>query len=157
MANTYTVERTTTVQAPPDRVYQLVADFRDWMRWSPWEDLDPDQKRTFSGAESGRGATYAWLGNRKAGRGRMEITEAVPPSRVQIALDFEKPFKSRNTTTFVLEPEGEATRVRWTMTGPNIGLTKLMGIVASMDKMIGKDFEKGLARLKAAAEATSAR
>jgi uncharacterized protein YndB with AHSA1/START domain len=128
------------------------------MAWSPWEDLDPNQQRTFSGADSGTGAKYAWSGNRKAGRGRMEITSAQQPTQVEIALEFEKPFKSSNTIEFLLTPEGSGrTRVRWTMTGPKTLMTKVMGVFTSMDKMIGPDFEKGLARLKDAVEAPSTR
>ncbi|MFP5283915.1 MAG: SRPBCC family protein [Actinomycetes bacterium] len=153
MADTYTVERSALVNAPPARVYGLVADFHEWVRWSPWEDLDPQQERSYSGAESGVGAAYAWRGNRKAGQGRMAITGAKAPERVEIALEFEKPFRSSNTTAFLLQPEGEATRVTWSMTGPKTPLLKLMGLVRSMDTMVGRDFEKGLARLKTTAEA----
>ena len=157
-SSTYTVERSATIAADPQQIYDRVADFHQWRVWSPWEDLDPNQERTFSGAESGVGAKYAWSGNRKAGRGRMEITEAHAPTAVQIALDFEKPFKSTNVTEFQLTPEGPGrTRVRWTMTGPTTLATKVMGLFSSMDKMIGPDFEKGLARLKDAVEAPSTR
>ena len=147
--STYTVERSATIAAEPKRIYDEVANFHQWIGWSPWEDLDLDQQRTFSGAYSGPGAKYEWSGNRKAGRGRMEITQAQEPTEVRIALDFEKPFKSSNTTEFFLIPEGSArTRVRWVMTGPKTFATKVMGLFSSMDKMIGPDFEKGLARLK---------
>lgn len=152
MANTYTVERSTTIKVPAKPIYAQISDFHRWTAWSPWEDLDPDLRRTYSGPDSGPGAIYAWSGNRKAGEGRMEITEAVEPSRVRVALDFLKPFKSSNITTFDLRPEGEATRVIWTMTGPMTLMTRMMGIFKSMDKMIGPDFEKGLARLKAVME-----
>jgi uncharacterized protein YndB with AHSA1/START domain len=156
-SSTYVVERSATIAAEPQRIYEQLADFRQWMTWSPWEDLDPNQERTFSGAESGPGAKYAWSGNRKAGRGRMEIVSVQQPTEVRIALDFEKPFKSSNTIEFFLIPEGsERTRVRWVMTGPKTLATKVMGLFSSMDKMIGPDFEKGLARLKDAIE-TSAR
>lgn len=154
--STYTVERSATIAAEPQRIFDQIVDFRKWMTWSPWEGLDPNQQRTFSGAESGPGATYAWSGNRKAGRGRMEITSAQPPSEVRIALEFEKPFKSSNTIEFFLIPEGSGrTRVRWVMTGPKTLATKVMGLFSSMDKMVGPDFEKGLARLKDAVEAPS--
>jgi hypothetical protein len=152
MADTYTVERIATINGPAAPIYAQIADFRKWTGWSPWDDLDPDMERTYSGADSGTGAAYFWSGNRKAGEGRMEITEAVEPSRVRIALDFLKPFKSSSTTTFDLKPDGEATRVAWTMTGPMTLMTRVMGIFKSMDKMIGPDFEKGLERLKAVAE-----
>ena len=105
--------------------------------------------RSYTGAESGVGAAYAWSGNRKAGRGTMRITQAEAPEEVQIALEFEKPFKSANTISFLLIPEGpDSTRVRWSMVGPKTMATKVMGLFTSMDKMIGPDFEKGLARLK---------
>ena len=148
-SSTYAVERSATIAAEPRQIYGQLVDFHQWMSWSPWEDLDPNQERTFSGAESGPGAKYAWSGNRKAGRGRMEITSAQDPTEVRIALDFEKPFKSSNTIEFFLTPEGSGrTRVRWVMTGPKTLATKVMGLFSSMDKMIGPDFEKGLARLK---------
>lgn len=155
MANTYTVERIATLEASPERVYQEIIDFHRWTVWSPWEDLDPDLQRTYSGADSGVGAVYSWSGNRKAGQGRMEITEAVEPSGLTIALDFLKPFKSSSTTSFALSAEGETTRVTWTMTGPLTTLLRVIGIFKSMDKMIGPDLEEGLERLKAVAEAPS--
>ncbi len=149
---TFTIERTATIQAPAATIYALVADFHHWGRWSPWEDIDPQMQRTFSGAESGAGAIYEWSGNRKAGSGRMEITEADEPAVVTIDLQFLKPFKAHNTTTFTLAPDGDATAVSWTMTGPKTFMTKVMGIFKSMDAMVGPDFEKGLAQLQAAAE-----
>ncbi len=147
--DTYSVERSATVAAPPARVYAAIADFHDWTNWSPWEDLDPDLQRTYSGAERGVGAVYRWKGNRKAGEGRMEITEAAEPDRVVIALDFLKPFKSSNTTSFTLTPADGGTKVTWTMVGPKTFMTRVMGIFKSMDAFVGKDFEKGLARLDA--------
>ncbi|HZA71659.1 MAG TPA: SRPBCC family protein [Propionibacteriaceae bacterium] len=149
MTETYLVERSATIAAAPQHIYDRLVDFHAWMDWSPWEDLDPKQVRSFTGAEAGVGAGYAWSGNRKAGRGSMQITHAVEPKEVRIALDFEKPFKSANTIDFFLTPEGpNSTRVRWTMVGPKTLATKVMGLFTSMDKMIGPDFEKGLARLK---------
>ena len=148
-SSTYTVERSATIAAEPQQIYDRLADFRQWMTWSPWEELDPNQERTFSGAESGVGAKYAWSGNRKAGRGRMEITSAQPMTELRMSLDFEKPFKSSNVTEFFLIPEAPGrTRVRWRMTGPMTLGTKIMGLFTSMDKMLGPDFERGLARLK---------
>ena len=152
MANTYTVERSTIIKAPVASVYSHIVDFHHWTDWSPWEGLDPDQQRTYSGPDSGLGAKYAWSGNRQVGEGRMEIIEAVEPSRVKIALDFLKPFKSSSVTAFDLQSEGETTRVVWTMTGANTLMLRVMGIFRSMDKMIGPDFEKGLAQLKTVAE-----
>lgn len=156
MAATYTVERVATINAPAASIYGQIADFHNWTAWSPWDDLDPDMERTYSGLESGTGAAYFWSGNRKAGEGRMEITEAVEPTRVSIALNFLKPFKSSSTTTFDLKTEGDATRVTWTMTGPMTLMTRVMGIFRSMDKMIGPDFERGLERLKAVVEKSKA-
>lgn len=155
-ADTYTVERSATIDAPPDRVYAQIADFHNWTKWSPWEDVDPQLKRTYSGADSGTGAVYAWSGNRKAGQGRMEITDASEPSRVHIDLVFEKPWKARNYTWFAVEPEGSGSRVTWSMTGKKTLMTKMMGVFKSMESFLGPDFEKGLARLKAAAERPTA-
>jgi uncharacterized protein YndB with AHSA1/START domain len=151
-ADSYTVERAATIDAPAERIYEQIADFHRWRAWSPWEDLDPNLQRTYSGAEAGSGAVYAWSGNRKAGQGRMEITDASAPSRIDIDLVFEKPWKAHNTTVFAIRPSGEGSQVTWTMTGPKTLMTRVMGIFTSMDKMVGKDFEKGLARLKAVAE-----
>ncbi len=149
---TYTVERTTTVRAHAPEIYPYIADFRRWTAWSPWEDVDPDLQRDYSGAESGTGAVYSWSGNRKAGQGRMEITDTDEPNRVTIDLRFEKPFKASNETTFLLEPDGPGTKVTWRMTGPSTLMTKVMGLFTSMDKMIGPDFEKGLERLRGVVE-----
>jgi uncharacterized protein YndB with AHSA1/START domain len=153
--DTYTVERSASVAAPPERVYAEICDFHNWPRWSPWEDVDPDLRRTYSGAESGTGAVYAWSGNRKAGQGRMEIVEASEPSTVRIDLRFEKPWKAHNETVFTVRPEADGSRVTWTMTGKKTLMTKVMGLVMPMDKMLGKDFEKGLARLRSTAEQPS--
>lgn len=152
MTDTYTVERSVLVAAPAERVYDEIADFHRWTRWSPWEDVDPALRRTYTGPEEGVGATYAWTGNRKAGQGTMQIVEARCPSLVRIDLTFEKPFKARNDTAFTIAPDGDGSRVTWTMTGRKTLATKVMGLVTSMDKMIGGDFEKGLARLKAVSE-----
>lgn len=152
MPDLYTVERTTTIDAPAEKVYAQIVDFHNWRTWSPWDDLDPDMQRTYSGADSGVGAGYAWSGNRKAGEGNMKITEATEPSAVQIALEFVKPFKSSSTTAFNLKPQGQTTDVTWTMTGPKTLMTRVMGVFKSMDKMVGPDFEKGLKQLKVATE-----
>ena len=147
----FEVVREANIAAPPATVFGLLADFHRWPEWSPWEQLDPDMKRTHSGAPSGVGAVYEWEGNRKAGKGRMEITAAEPSSRIQLALQFLKPFKSNNTTTFDLTPRDGGTHVKWLMVGPKTFLTRVMGIFSSMDKMVGRDFEKGLANLGNAA------
>ena len=148
----YTVERSTTIDAPPARIYAQVANFHRWRAWSPWEGLDPDLRRTYTGPDTGSGATYAWAGNRKAGEGRMEITEASEPTRVSIDLQFLKPFKARNETVFDIRPEGSGARVTWAMTGRRTLVTKIMGVFKSMDAMVGHDFERGLASLKATVE-----
>ncbi len=147
----YSVTRSTTVDAPAHEVHALIDDFHAWTQWSPWEDLDPELQRTYSGSERGVGAVYQWSGNRKAGQGRMEITRSSPED-VEVALDFLKPFKSSSTTTFSLVASGNGTVVEWRMTGEQKGLMSALGKVYSMDRLIGPGFEKGLARLKAVAE-----
>lgn len=149
---TFTVQRSASIDAPPARIYDQIADFHNWTTWSPWENLDPELKRTHSGASSGAGAAYAWSGNRKVGQGRMEITGVTEPSMVQIDLVFEKPWKAQSDTVFSIEPEGSGSRVTWSMTSRKTLMTKAMGIFKSMDKMVGPDFEKGLAQLKATTE-----
>lgn len=158
MGNTYTVERSAVIDAPPRRVFPEVANFHRWQTWSPWEDVDPDMKRSYSGAGAGTGAVYEWSGNRKAGAGRMQITRADEPSLVHVDLRFTKPFKSENDMRMTFEPEGPTgsqTRVTWTLEGPMTLMTRVMGVFTSMDKLVGPDFEKGLQRLKAVAESSS--
>lgn len=150
--DTFTVTRSITIKAPPEKIIPLVNDFRNWQSWSPWEHLDPNMQRTFSGAASGTGAVYAWQGNSDVGKGRMEITGQELPFKVTVKLEFIEPIASTNITDFTLVPKGELTTVNWTMNGPMMYLTKIMSVFTSMDKMIGKDFEKGLAQLKAVAE-----
>jgi hypothetical protein len=149
--NSFTVERRVVIQAPPDKIQPLIADFRRWADWSPWEKLDPAMTRTFGGPPAGVGATYAWKGNKDVGSGHMEV-KSVAADKVRIQLDFIEPFEGHNTTDFVLAPQGGGTEVRWVMFGPMPFISKLMGVFVSMDTMIGKDFEKGLAQMKAAAE-----
>jgi len=148
---TFRVERSLTIDAPPEAVLVHLSDFRRWTEWSPWEKLDPNLKRTYGGPASGVGATYAWEGNGDAGQGRMEITEATP-NRVAIDLQFIKPFEARNVAEFVLQPRGDSTNVTWSMSGPNLFVGKVMGLFIDMDAMVGKDFETGLANLKSLAE-----
>ena len=150
--DTFSVQRTTSIKAPAEKIFPLINDFHKWGDWSPWEKMDPVMKRTHSGPDRGKGSTYAWEGNNKVGKGRMEITETAPPSRVTIKLDFERPMEGHNVTDFTLEGKGEYTIVTWDMHGPNPYPAKVMSIFFSMDKMIGKDFEAGLANLKAMAE-----
>lgn len=155
-SDTYTVERSITIDAPPPRVYEHIADFHEWTAWSPWEDVDPDLRRTYSGPQSGVGAGYGWSGNRRAGQGSMHITDVIDGSFVRIDLVFEKPWKARNDTFFRIEPQGTGSRVTWSMTGNKTLATKVMGLVKSMDSFLGPDFEKGLTRLKTVAEAAAA-
>lgn len=150
--DSYTVTRTIAIKAPPEKIIGLVSDFHQWGSWSPWEKLDPNMVRTFSGAQSGKGAVYHWKGNDQVGEGRMEITDVVVPGKVLIKLAFIDPFESNNTTEFTFAPQGETTTVTWTMQGPMEFMTKLMSVFSSMDAMIGKDFEKGLAQMKTVAE-----
>jgi len=150
--NVFQVERSTSVNAGADRIFPLINDFHRWAEWSPFEKLDPTMRKTYGGSEEGVGATYEWEGNSKAGKGRMEITDSTPPSLVKIALEFEKPFPSKNVSEFTLEPAGEQTRVIWAMHGPSPFVAKLMGIFVNMDQMIGRDFEAGLATMKGIAE-----
>jgi uncharacterized protein YndB with AHSA1/START domain len=148
----FSVQRSVSIKAPPEKIYPMLVDFRQWPAWSPWEKLDPEMKRTLSGAASGPGAAYAWQGSSKVGAGRMEIKDVAAPSKVEIQLDFIKPFEGHNVTDFTLVPRGDATEVTWLMHGPAPFVSKLMGLFVDMDKMIGKDFETGLANLKAASE-----
>jgi uncharacterized protein YndB with AHSA1/START domain len=150
--DTFQVVRKTTIAAPPETVFALIEDFHRWSEWSPWEALDPAMSRTFGGPAKGVGATYAWSGNSDVGKGSMEITETVAPNKVLIKLDFIDPFASSNITEFTLVPKDGGTEVTWTMNGPSLYITKLMDTFVSMDTMIGKDFEAGLAKMKAAAE-----
>jgi uncharacterized protein YndB with AHSA1/START domain len=150
--NDFSVKRSAEIKAAPDKVFALINDFRQWPKWSPWEKLDPHLKRTLSGAEAGRGSVYEWEGDKKVGAGRMEILDSVPPSRVDIKLSFLKPFRAENRTVFTITPVGGASQVLWEMTGTNNLMFKIMGMFMSMDKMVGRDFEKGLAAMKAESE-----
>lgn len=145
------VVRSTLIQAPPEKIFPLLSDFRRWTEWSPYENLDADLKRDYGGAPSGVGAIYGWEG-KKAGAGRMEIVESAAPSRLTIKLDFTKPFRANNMVDYTLVPENGGTRVTWDMHGPNALIGKVISVFMDMDKMVGGDFEKGLAKLKAVAE-----
>ena len=148
----FSLSRSARIQAPPERIHALLDDFHQWQRWSPWEGLDPDLERTFSGPAAGVGSTYHWSGNKKAGEGEMRMTES-SLSRVAVDLDFLKPFKASNVTTFDLAPSGDGTEVTWTMTGQRSAVMGLMGKLF-FDKAIAGDFDKGLAALKREAEHT---
>ncbi|WP_353063384.1 SRPBCC family protein [Tunturibacter psychrotolerans] len=150
--SSFRVERSTTIAAPPEKIAALIDDFHQWNAWSPWAQLDPNMKTTYSGPTSGVGSIYEWEGNSTVGKGRMEIL-AVEPTKTTIKIDFLKPFEGRNTTDFVLEPQGTATRVNWIMNGPiRFFPGKVMSVFTTMDKVIGPDFDKGLTNLKSAAE-----
>lgn len=147
MTSEYTVERSRTLQGSPDDIRPLLTNFRNWRLWSPWEEADQDLHRAYSGPEAGLGAHYAWNGNRKAGAGTMEIV-GLTENEVEIRLEFVKPFKSVTTTRFVLSPKGgDSTDVTWRMTGPRPLLMRVLGPLMNPDKLVGKDFEKGLASL----------
>lgn len=150
--DTFHVQRATRIKATPEKIFPFINDLHAWLGWSPYEQKDPDLKRSFSGSRQGPGAVYAWDGNREIGQGSMTITETSPPSRLTIQLDFIRPFEGSNIVEFSLEPEGEDTKVTWAMHGASPYIAKLMSIFFSMDKMIGQDFEAGLASLKIIAE-----
>jgi uncharacterized protein YndB with AHSA1/START domain len=149
---TLRVQRTTTVKAPPEKIFPLIADFHQWRNWSPYENKDPAMQRTYSGAASGKSAVYAWQGNKNVGSGRMEILEAPPPSKVVIKLDFFTPFEGHNTAEFTMLPQGDGTHVTWLMHGPAPLMSRVMQVFINLDRMIGEDFEVGLANLKSVAE-----
>ena len=147
----FVIERSILVDAPASSVHGFLDDLHRWTSWSPWEGSDPDLSRTYSGSESGVGASYAWSGNRKAGAGSMTIVESTD-DRVVLDLRFTKPFKATNVTTFLLSPAGSGTEVTWRMTGQQNVVARLIGKIVPMDKFIGRDFDKGLAALKLQAE-----
>lgn len=143
----FSVERTTLVYAPPDAIFALIDDFHQWLAWSPYENRDPAMKRGYGGAARGKGAVYTWEGNNKVGSGRMEILESSAPAKIVIKLDFFKPFECHNTAEFTMLPQANATSVGWRMHGPLPFMGKVMHLFMNMDKMVGKDFESGLAKL----------
>src|SRR5882757_11164727 len=148
----FSVRREITVQAPAEKIFPLIDDFHQWVAWSPHEHRDPALKRTYSGAESGKGAVYAWEGNNNVGSGRMEILETSVPSKIRIKLDFFKPFEGHNTAEFTMLPQGDVTNLTWTMTGPAVFMSKVMQVFMNLDRMIGRDFETFLANLKTPTE-----
>jgi uncharacterized protein YndB with AHSA1/START domain len=150
--DSFQVQRSASIKAPPEKIFPLIDDFQNWGSWSPYENKDPAMKRTRSGPASGKGAVYEWDGDKNVGKGRMEIKESSPTSKIVIQLDFLKPFEAHNIAEFTLEPQGETTKVTWAMHGPAPFISKLMQVFINFDNMIGKDFEAGLANLKAVAE-----
>ena len=149
--NTFRLQRSTVIKAPPEKVFGMIQDFKQWTGWSPWEKIDAELKRTYSGTPAGVGTIYEWLG-KKTGQGRMEITEADPGRKVSLKLDFIKPFKANNITDFELSPQDGGTRVNWAMHGPLGLMQRVMHIFFNMERMVGPDFERGLANMKALAE-----
>jgi hypothetical protein len=145
--DTFRTQRSITIAAPPDKIFPFINDFHQWIAWSPWEKLDPALKRSFSGATSGKGAVYEWEGNNQVGQGRMEISDTSPPFQVLSKLDFLKPFEAHNTAEFTLKGGGNSTDVTWAMYGPQPYMAKVMHLFFDMDKMVGRQFEQGLANL----------
>ena len=152
---TFRVERSAVIAAPADAVFRYVNDFHLWNRWSPFEKLDPNLNRTFSGTDAGVGARYDWTGNAKAGAGSMVITESIPASRIALDLHFLKPFEANNLTEFTFDPAPGGVKMTWAMSGNSTTASKVMSLVTSMDKMVGPMFAEGLANLKSVAEAES--
>ncbi len=150
--DTFTVERSAVINAAPEKVFAQISDLHNWQSWSPWERKDPNMKKTHSGAASGVGAIYAWEGNSDVGKVSMTIVESIPNQKLQIKLDFIAPFEAHNMADLVLQAQGDVTHVNWKMYGPSPFVTKLFGVFINMDKMIGKDFEEGLANLKQVTE-----
>ncbi|ADV84767.1 SRPBCC family protein [Terriglobus saanensis] len=146
------VERSLVIAAAPEKIYPLIDDFHQWHLWSPWDKIDPAAKIVIGTPSSGPGATYAWEGNRKVGAGTMVILDDAAPTRVHIKLDFLKPMAGTSENLYTLTPEAGGTRVTWLMTGPMSFVSKIMCVFVSMDKMVGGDFDRGLANMKAVAE-----
>ena len=147
------IERSTNMAAPPEAAFAQVNDFRKWNEWSPWEKMDPSMKRSYEGAPSGVGAKYAWVGNDQVGEGRMTI-EKSDESQIVIKLEFLKPFAATNAATFSFTKTPDGNKTTWAMDGHNNFVSKACSLFMSMDELVGKDFERGLAAMKAAAEAT---
>lgn len=150
--DTFAVRRAAIIKAPPETIFPLINDFHQWGSWSPYEHKDPAMKRTFSGAARGKGAVYAWEGNKNVGSGRMEILDAPAPSKIVIKLDFLTPFEAHNTAEFTMLPQDDATHLTWLMHGPAPLMSRVMQVFINMDNMVGKDFETGLANVKRLAE-----
>jgi uncharacterized protein YndB with AHSA1/START domain len=149
---TFTIQRATTIAAPPAKIFALLNDFHNWSRWEPQDKEDPTIKRTFSGSSSGEGAVSDWSGSGTTGTGQMTITKSVPSTNVAIMVHWVKPFQAYNLNVFTLEPQGATTRVTWAMQGSNVFVMKVMSLFMNMDRFMGRHFETGLANLKAAAE-----
>jgi hypothetical protein len=151
----FRVTRSATIAAPAAVIFGQVNDLHKWEAWSPWAKIDPAMKQTYEGTPAGTGAIYSWVGNSEVGEGRMTITESRPEELVRIKLEFLKPFATVNTTEFHFKPEGKQTTVTWSMAGTNNFMAKAFCLFMNMDKMVGGDFEKGLAQMKSVAETAS--
>ena len=150
--NNFEVSSSVTIEATSDKISPYIEDYRKWELWSPFEKLDPQIKRIYSGSESGVGAKYRWEGNNKAGVGEMQIIESTPGAKVIMKLDFMKPFAAHNIGEFTMQPDGQGTKVTWLMKGPRPFIGKVMNTIMNIDKMIGSQFEEGLRSLKAKVE-----
>jgi len=148
----FRVARTATIAAPAPAVFNQVNDFHNWAAWNPWATLDPGMKQTYEGAPAGTGAIYTWAGNRQVGEGRMTLTESRPSDLIRIRLEFLKPLAAVSTAEFTFKPEGKQTVVTWSMVGRNNFMAKAVHLVMNIDRMIGGNFEQGLARMKAVVE-----
>jgi uncharacterized protein YndB with AHSA1/START domain len=148
----FKISRSAKISAPPENVFPHVNDFHKWEAWSPWAKMDPACKNTFAGPPAGAGAIFSWAGNRKVGEGRMTILESRPGARICIQLEFFKPFKAINTAEFLFQPEANQTLVTWSMSGQNNFMGRVFGLIVNCEKLVGRDFEKGLAALKAVTE-----
>jgi hypothetical protein len=151
----YRVERSATINAPQPVVFAQVNDFHNWEGWSPWAKLDPAAKNSFEGPPAGAGSIFRWSGNDKVGEGLMTILESQPSDRVKIKLDFIRPFADTANVDFAFKPQGDQTAVTWSMSGHRNFMAKAICLFMNMDKMVGGDFEKGLAQMKTAAEAAA--
>jgi hypothetical protein len=146
------VQRAIRIAASAERIFPLIDDFHQWLKWSPYENKDPAMKRSYGGTERGKGAVYAWDGDKNVGSGRMEILESAAPSKIVIKLDFFTPFEGHNTAEFTMLPQGDGTDVTWVMHGPANFMSRLIQVFINLDHMIGRDFEAGLANLKTLTE-----
>jgi hypothetical protein len=151
----FSITRSGTINAPPSAVFPQVNDFHNWEKWSPWAQIDPGMKQTYEGASSGQGAIYTWTGNSQVGQGRMTISESRSNERIRIHLEFMKPFAGICPTEFTFTTQGNQTVVNWNMTGRHTFIPKAIGLFMSMDKMIGGQFETGLAQMKAVVESAA--
>jgi hypothetical protein len=149
----FRIARSATISAAAADVFAQVNDFHKWDAWSPWAKIDPTMKQVYEGAPAGTGAVYTWVGNSKVGEGTMTLTQSRPHDLITIKLEFRKPFKATNTAEFTFKPEGNQTVVEWSMSGRKNFMFKAVGLFMNMDKLVGGEFEKGLANMKSVVEA----